>query len=446
MNPRSQRRARARTSLYAIAIAAIAVAVAAPTASLASPSTRRVNVSSAEAEARGGWSWAPSISGTGRYVAFTTKATNLAPGDRDGWNDVYLRDMKSGTTKWLSYPRSGAGNNGDSRAPSVSSSGRFVAFESAASTIIGSDTNGRTDIFIHDRTTRKNRRISLRSNEAQAWGGDSERPSISATGRFVAFESEARNLVMNDTNGKRDIFVRDRKSGKTTRVNLRSNGKQARGGHSSAAAISANGRYVAFKSDATNLVWKDTNGVNDVFVHDRHTGKTRRVSVRSNGRQGNNHSSSPAISATGRFIAFDSLASNLVWGDTNGRYDVFIRDRSSHKTKRVSIRSDGGQALGSDSWHAAISADGRSVAFMSYATNLAANDVNGEPDVFIRDRKLGKTRPISKSRFGPLGNGGSNDPDISADGRFVAFRSNASDLVANDTNNDNDIFRRGALR
>jgi len=200
MKPRPQRRAHARRLTLAIGLTVIAVAMAAPSATLASPGTKRVSVNSAEAQALGGWSWAPSISATGRYVAFTTKATNIGPGDTNEWNDVYLRDMKSGTTRWVSTPRSGLGN-GDSRAPSISSTGRFVAFESAASTIIGTDTNGLKDIFIHDRTTRKNRRVSVRSNEKQAWGGDSLRPSISATGRYVAFESDATNLVKGDTNG-----------------------------------------------------------------------------------------------------------------------------------------------------------------------------------------------------------------------------------------------------
>ena len=207
MHPRLGRRARTRRLAIAAGIAAIAVAVVAPAASLAGPSTKRVNVSSAEAEARGGWSWAPSISATGRYVAFATKATNLAPGDRDGWNDVYLRDMKSGTTRWLSYPRSGAGNDGDSRAPSVSSSGRFVAFESAASTIIGSDTNGRYDVFLHDRKTGKTRPIS--KNRLGFLGNNgSNDPDVSADGRFVAFRSNASNLVLNDTNNDSDIFRR----------------------------------------------------------------------------------------------------------------------------------------------------------------------------------------------------------------------------------------------
>ena len=185
----------------------IAVAVAAPAATLAGSVTKRVNVSSAEAEARGGWSWSPSVSATGRYVAFTTKATNLAPGDRDDRNDVYLRDIRSGTTKWLSYTRSGTSNNGDSRAPSISSSGRFVAFESAASTIIGSDTNGLKDIFIHDRYTGKTRLVSKDRFGGLANNGSSD-PDISADGRFAAFRSTASDLISNDTNNETDVFRR----------------------------------------------------------------------------------------------------------------------------------------------------------------------------------------------------------------------------------------------
>jgi Tol biopolymer transport system component len=434
-----------RQIAMAISVAGLAVAVAAPMASAASPSTKRVNVTNGGAQALGPFSWLPTSSETGRFVTFAARTTNLAPGDTDDFTDIYWRDMKKSKTVWLSYPKSGLGT-GDSRHPSISSSGRFVAFHSDASSIVGSDTNGFTDVFIQDLTKRKNKRISVNSREQQASGGGSERPSISGSGRYVAFESEATNLVKNDTNGERDVFVRDRKTGKTTRVSVRSNGKQAWGGESRQAAISKNGRFVAFASEAKNLVRGDTNAARDVFVHDRRTGRTRRVSIRSNGRQGNTNSGNPALSADGRYVAFGSAAKNLVKKDTNGRTDVFVHDRRTAKTTRVSVRSDGKQATGSDSFGPSISANGRYVAFESYATNLFGSDTNGEADVFVHDRKKRRTRVQSRNTDGVASDGKSWSAGISPDGRFVVFQSTASDLVIGDTNDAMDVFRRGPLR
>ena len=225
------------------------------------------------------------------------------------------------------------------------------------------------------------KRVSVDSLGAQGIG-DSEGPSISAHGRFVAFYSSAANLVGSDTNGARDVFVRDRKTGKTTRVSVNSHGAQANG-ESFAAPISADGRFVAFLSSASNLVGGDTNGARDVFVRDRKAGKTRRVSVDSHGAQGNGDSFIPSISADGRFVAFYSDAANLVAGDGNAAGDGFVRDRKAGRTKRVSVASHGTQ--GNDtSFPPSISADGRFVAFTSLANNLVAGDTNGASDIFAR--------------------------------------------------------------
>jgi len=200
----------------------------------------------------------------------------------------------------------------------------------------------------------------------------------------VAFYSDSDNLVPDDTNDQRDIFVHDRGTGQTTRVSVDSSGAQGNN-NSEYPAISADGRFVAFMSLATNLVAGDTNGVMDVFVHDRGTGQTTRVSVASGGAQGNGTSAVPAISADGRFVAFYSYANNLVPGDTNRRSDVFIHDRGTGQTTRVSVASGEAQANDS-SEYPAISADGRFVAFESYADNLVAGDTNGVDDIFVRDR------------------------------------------------------------
>jgi Tol biopolymer transport system component len=224
-------------------------------------------------------------------------------------------------------------------------------------------------------------RVSVSSSDTQA-NSRSMSPAISADGRYVAFESYASNLVAGDTNDRRDVFVGDRVTGTTERVSVSSSGTQANS-RSMSPAISADGRYVAFNSDARNLVAGDTNRAQDVFVHNRSTGTTRRVSKSSSGTQANQRSSTGGISADGRYVAFESWASNLVAGDTNDRSDVFVRDRATGTTQRVSVSSAGTQA-NQGSWDPAVSADGRYVAFGSYASNLVAGDTNDVGDVFLR--------------------------------------------------------------
>jgi Tol biopolymer transport system component len=283
-------------------------------------------------------------------------------------------------------------------------------------------------------------RVSVNSRGAEGSDG-SYTPLISADGRFVAFASDATNLVPGDTNGALDIFVRDRLNGTTERVSVDSGGAEGNAG-SYGPSISADGRYVAYASDATNLVPGDTNGFTDVFVHDRQSGTTARVSVDSGGAQGNKFSDWPSISADGRYVAFESDASNLVPGDTNGVSDVFVRAWQSNYTEIMSVGSSA--ALGDgDSFTPSISADGSYVAFQSYATNLVSGDTNHFGDFFVRSRSRGTTERVSVSSAGVQGNGVSyGQPSISADGRYVVFASYASNLVPGDTNGDSDVFLR----
>ena len=266
-------------------------------------------------------------------------------------------------------------------------------------------------------------RVSVDSAGNQANGG-SFAPAISADGRFVAFHSVATDLVGGDTNGVGDIFVHDRQTGLTTRVSVDSVGNQANG-DSNFAAISADGRFVAFHSVATNLLGAgvDTNGTTDIFVHDLQTGLTTRVSVDSAGNQANDHSVLAAISADGRFVAFESFATNLlgVGGDTNGVWDVFVHDRQTGLTTRVSVDSAGNQA-NSDSHLPAISADGRFVAFHSVATNLvgAGVDTNGTTDVFVHDRLPPIVSPPVQAKFFFTTSLG-NDQILKYDARTGAF-------------------------
>jgi len=234
-------------------------------------------------------------------------------------------------------------------------------------------------------------RISVASDGSQA-NGNSEEPSISSDGFIVAFISDATNLVPADTNGVQDVFVHDRNTGATGRVSIASAGTQA-DEEAFTLSLSSNGSFVAFGSFATNLVPGDTNGVIDVFVHDRDADITERVSIATAGTQGNGESFSPAISADGQFVAFRSDATNLVPLDTNNNSDIFVHNRLTGSTERVSVASDGTQANG-DSISPAISSDGRFVAFSSEASNLVAGDTNNKADIFVHDRQNDTTELI----------------------------------------------------
>jgi Tol biopolymer transport system component len=283
-----------------------------------------------------GNSYYPSISADGRYVAFESDATNLVTGDTNSAGDIFMRDRRNGTTTRISQSYAGGQGNGNSHNPSVSSDGRFVAFESDATNFVAGDTNGKHDIFVRDRQKGITTLVS-KSSAGVVGNGDSAHPSISADGRYVAYDSQATNLVAGDVNGKDDIFVRDRQKGTTTRVSKSSAGVAGNEG-SDYPSISADGRYVAFMSYSSNLVAGDTNGAYDIFVRDRQEGTTTRVSKSSAGMGGNSDSTYPSLSAGGRYVAFESDATNLVTGDTNGYRDIFVRDRQTGTTGLVSKR------------------------------------------------------------------------------------------------------------
>jgi len=316
-------------------------------------------------------------------------------------------------------------------------SGRYVAFKSDASNLVAGDNNGSSDIFLHDTQTGTTTRVSVDSAGTEA-NDNSFRAALSADGRYVAFESIASNLVAGDNNRTWDIFLHDTQTGITTRVSVDSAGTEGNGG-SYWAALSADGRYVAFESIASNLVAGDNNGVRDIFLHDTQTGITTRVSVDSAGTEGNFSSNRAALSAGGRYVAFESTARNLVAGDDNGTRDIFLHDTQTGTTTRVSVDSAGTEANG-DSYFPALSADGRYVAFESGASNLVAGDDNGTRDIFLHDTQTGITTRVSVDSAGTEANGDSYFPALSADGRYVVFTSDASNLVAGDDNGTRDIF------
>lgn len=329
-------------------------------------------------------------------------------------------------TELVSTGDLGAQGNADSAQPDISSDGRYVVFDSRADNMIFGDMNHFDDVFVRDRQAATPTRASVSSADVEGAAGSLD-SSISADGRYVTFYSDAPNLVADDTNGSSDIFVRDRVSGTTTRVSVATGGVQSNG-WSYGPSISPDGRYVAFASDSTNLVPGDTNGKYDAFLHDRVTGSTERISVSSGEAQGDDGSYNPVVSKDGKYVAFDTLATNLVPSDTNFNYDVLLRDRTNGTTSRLSVNWAGVGVLGG-SYGPSITPDGRFVAFHSDAGSLVPGDTNATYDVFVRDTKKSTTERVSLTDADLEATGNSARADISDDGRYVTFQSTSSDLT-----------------
>ncbi len=356
---------------------------------------------------------------------------------------AFVPSASAQSTQRCSLASNGQQANGPSGHPATNGSGTSVAFESLATNLVAGDLNGASDVFWRDLANAQTLRISVGLGGVDANGG-SFAPSMDDTGRFVVFESDATNLVAGDANGLRDVFERN-VVGSITRISVDPNGNDADG--ASREACWTRGMYsVGFTSAATNLVAGDTNGVEDVFVRNLLAGQTLRASVDSAGNQANGPSSHPALrgDAPGSLrVAFQSLATNLVAGDTNGASDVFVRNFLTGQTLRVSVDSAGNQANG-PSFAPAISNDGRYVAFESDATNLVAGDTNGVRDVFVRDLVLGTTVRLSVDALGLEGNGASSSVALNGFGTDLqaAFASAATNLVPGDTNGASDVFER----
>ena len=437
--------------LFVFALGLLLVLVVPTASALGVGITSRASVDSASAQGNGA-SGSPGCSADGRYVVFDSSATNLVIGDTNGTTDVFMRDRLTGNTSRVSLNSSFAQGNGYSQAAAISANGRYVAFWSSSTNfdLVTPDTNGAWDVFVRDTLTGTTTRVNLDSSGAQSNAvieAGYIKPAISADGRFVAFESSASNLVSSDTNGVDDVFLRDTLNGTTTRVSVDSSNAQGNG-ESIHPSISANGQYVAFGSSASNLVSPDTNGSYDVFVRDTLGGTTTRVSDGLSGAQGNDSSYYPFISATGQYVAFMSAATNLVTGDTNNRWDAFVRDTVAGTTTRVSVGSGVPGTQGNDGGSDAhITPDGHYAVFVSDSTNLVSGDTNGKWDVFVRDMQAATTTRVSVNSSGAQADsaGSSGEAAISANGQFVVFPSGASNLVPSDTNGVNDVFVRDLL-
>jgi Tol biopolymer transport system component len=400
-------------------------------------STSRVSVTTTGHQANGN-SYGRSLSADGRFVVFDSEASNLVHRATGGPSGVFVRDRVAHTTRLISVSTSGVPANDLSFDESISADGRYVAFVSFASNLVAGAKGG---LFVRDRVAHTTHLVSV-SPDGRPAGGDFRTPSVSAHGRFVAFVSDASNLVGGDTNGAYNVFVRDRARHATRLISVRSGGRPPIA-DSFEPSISAGGRYVAFISGDSHLVPGDTNSVNDVFIRDRVRHTTRLISVGVRGRPADDGSYGPSMSADGGHVAFVSKASNLVRGDSNGTFDVFVRDRVPQTTRRVSVSMNGHQTSAPPHDMApSISADGRFVAFASGAPSLVAGDTNHAIDVFVRDTVAHSTRLVSVSLSGTPGNSDSAFPWISANGRSVAFTSDSSDLVPNDANRDDDVFVR----
>ncbi len=313
--------------------------------------------------------------------------SNWVPGDTNFAGDVFVRDLVAGTIRCVSVTPAGVPANRGGSIPVISANGRFVAFFSNSTDLVTGGGNFEDHVFVRDLQAGTTEQVDVSSSGEPSNGFVGGFPlGISADGRFVVFDSTGTNLVP-EGSGNQEVYLRDRKNHTTEIVSLGRRGAFGdRGAYGP--AISGNGRYVAFTSTSTNLVRGDTNDVDDIFVRDRQSGTTKRVSLSTTGRQGDGASNSPTFSPGGRFIAFVSRATNLVAGDTNSASDVFLHDSKTGTTRRVSVATDGsqGDANSSFSTPAAVSAQGRVVAFSSDATNLVPHDGNLRSDVFVRVR------------------------------------------------------------
>jgi Tol biopolymer transport system component len=408
------------------------------------PGTLRVSVADDGSEAEL-MSSRPSLSGDGRLVVFESDAPNLVTADTNGLRDVFARDLARGRTLLLSADPDGGPADAASGEPSLSADGRVVAFSSFAENLIARDGNRERDVFVRELASGLVERVA-------GGNGASFEPAISGDGRRVAFTSRASTLAPGDTNREPDVFLHDRATGTTRLVSASGAGASGKGasGHP---ALSADGAWVVFASDAADLVPDDLNRSSDVFLYDVARGSLERVSVDVNGRGARGDSGRPAISADGRFVAFESGSSGLVPGDRNRKLDVFVRDRATGRLEIASVSAEGLQGDG-DSSRPALSADGRFVAFQSRAANLVPGIANHFcagprsppqcPDVYLRDRGGHRTLRVSVADDGSEGNDGTFSARLalSAGGRVVAFASLASNLVPGDTNDDADVFIR----
>lgn len=369
----------------------------------------------------------PGLSADGGHVAFSSFASNLAPDDTNGASDIFVKDLDTGEIALASAAADGTQANGTSRFPNLSADGGTVLFQSRADNLVPNDTNRQAEIFVKDLDTGSIVLANTAADGKTVSIYDYLPPSFSEDGRYAAFGSGA------------SIYVKDLDTGALVDAHAAADGTLGNDNRARNPSLSADGRAVAFESPASNLVPDDTNGRQDIFVKDLDTGAIVRASIAADGTETNAWSYNAALSGDGGAVAFQTLANSLVPNDTNGKSDIFVKDLNSGAVVRASTAASGTQANGESS-NASLSNDGRFVAFESIAGNLVPDDSNGRRDIFVKDLETGAIVRVSTAADGTEGNGQSFSPDISADGSSVSFESDATNLVPGDTNGSRDVF------
>lgn len=411
------------------------------------PRTERVNVT-AEGIQANDFSSVGGISADGRYVAFASLATNLVPGDNNGFSDIFVKDLRTGTIERVSVAGDGTEADNDSLTYSMSANGRYIAFTSYADNLAPGDTPDAQDVFVHDRLTG---RTELLVPGGTA-GAQTYEPSISADGRYVAFTSSRSDLVPGDTNDRKDVFVRDRWKKTTTRVSVADDGTQT-DGFSEGAAISADGTRIGFRTqfsldpDAEAGAQPDASGISrpEAFIFYVRDTRTQRTVPAAHTRDG-----LPVpvrgdigLSPDGRYALYASEWPDIVPNDTNDKRDVFAKDLVTGATRRLTLAYDGSEPDDHSAGGAALSADDRHVVFTSSADNLVPGDTNGHADAFVRDLITGEVQRVDVAPDGGQSTTAQlTSPVVDAFGRSVAFSSGEDGLVPGDTNETADVFVR----
>lgn len=352
---------------------------------LDSGTTSLVSVKSDGSGSATGASGSPSISANGRWVSFSSVAEDLVSNDGNGQEDVFIRDLQNGVTSLVSIDRQGASSGtGRSYAPVLTPSGRAVAFLSKANDLVADDDNAAYDVFLRNLKAGTTSLVSVGRDGVGGARGDSWGPVVSPNGRYVAFTSAARNIVPADRNEASDVFLRDVRQGTTTLVSVSRNGKRTGSGASVALGVSASGRYVLFTSRADNVAPGDGNGTDDILLRDVRDGVTKIVSVNRNGRSANGPSSAASLSSDGRFVLFASRATNLQTTPVTGLGDVYRRDVADGVTVLASASGTGTSGGDGTSGSPRLTPDGRFGLFSSTASDLADADANGMVDDLFR--------------------------------------------------------------
>lgn len=390
------------------------------------PELRRISTS-LEGGAANGYSHSPALSDDGTKVVFTSSATNLISGDQNDRLDVFLADTGTGTISRISQTAGGTGGNSDSLKPLISGNGEVVIFHSPADNLVPNDENAQQDVFVFDSDSNLLELGSVSSSGVQTAAWPSYVADLHDDGRVIYFNTNARNIGSGVTRYQFNLFRHDRESGKTSHS------------HSSVnASVSANGEWIVFET-AERLVLPDDNRARDIVLYESATGSVRRLSRTPVSPDSDGDSFNPDISSDGRFVSFESDATNLVPADNNGVRDIFVQDIETGIPERVSLAWNGEEANG-NSYASSISHDGRFVAFSSDATNLVQYDFNGARDVFLYDRTLDFIRRVSVSTGGAQGNRASDEPHISGDGRCVVFVSSSGNLDDLGDNHQRDVY------